>query len=286
MSNYGRKRSASGVVFVPDPRQDGYVQCQFKGIKETLMHRFVCTLFHGSCPGEGFTVHHKDGNRSNNHATNLEWVDWETQHHYKSYRANAWVRNRSDNVDMEGEVWIEVDPNNGKAAVSNFGRWKDNRYGRRSSPIAATDGYVNVTLYYENKKLHDMVCTAFHGPKPTDQHTANHKDNNKSNNNKDNLEWMSRSEQVTYCYSMGKKRTKAKSQGKPTLARRVGDINWVEYKTVNMAAQAFGVSPGNAAACARGKYNATKGVEFKYLAPSDTLNGEVWKDVIISDWVR
>lgn len=38
------------------------------------VHRIVCRLFHGEPPTEGCQVNHKDGNKSNNCAWNLEWL--------------------------------------------------------------------------------------------------------------------------------------------------------------------------------------------------------------------
>lgn len=53
--------------------------------------------------------------------------------------------------------------------------------------------YVGVTLSYP-KYVHRVVCEAFHGPPPTDKHTVEHIDGNKKNNHKDNLCWLSMSE--------------------------------------------------------------------------------------------
>lgn len=37
------------------------------------VHRLVALTFQ-ECPGEGYEVHHKDEDRSNNHNSNLKWV--------------------------------------------------------------------------------------------------------------------------------------------------------------------------------------------------------------------
>ena len=42
--------------------------------KEITVHRLVCAAFHGPAVGERQDVNHKDGARSNNRASNLEWV--------------------------------------------------------------------------------------------------------------------------------------------------------------------------------------------------------------------
>ena len=52
---------------------NGYVQATLRAYNKTVyVHRMVADLF---CPtGTGITVNHKDGNKTNNHYTNLEWV--------------------------------------------------------------------------------------------------------------------------------------------------------------------------------------------------------------------
>jgi hypothetical protein len=41
--------------------------------KTVLVHRIVCEAFHGPPPSPRHVAHHKDANRLNNHAGNLEW---------------------------------------------------------------------------------------------------------------------------------------------------------------------------------------------------------------------
>lgn len=49
--------------------------------------------------------------------------------------------------------------------------------------------------------VHVLVCLAFHGEPPSERHTdVNHKDGDKHNNHPDNLEWMTRSENITHSY--------------------------------------------------------------------------------------
>lgn len=50
----------------------------------TSVHKCVCTAFHGVAPINKPWVNHKDGQKSNNHATNLEWtsISENIQHAY------------------------------------------------------------------------------------------------------------------------------------------------------------------------------------------------------------
>lgn len=75
----GYKITKSGTVYGPNgklsPRKDvdGYqrVDIRLDGKRFT---RFVHTLVERTFGGNGSEVDHKDGNRSNNHASNLETV--------------------------------------------------------------------------------------------------------------------------------------------------------------------------------------------------------------------
>lgn len=62
-------------------------------------------------------------------------------------------------------------------------------------------GYLYVRLYLEANQggqpfsVHELVCAAFHGPKPTQGHTVAHWDGNRQNNVAGNLRWATQSEQ-------------------------------------------------------------------------------------------
>lgn len=43
-------------------------------------------------------------------------------------------------------------------------------------------------------RVHIIVATAFHGPKPTKEHVVDHIDTNRRNNRPDNLRWVTRLE--------------------------------------------------------------------------------------------
>lgn len=64
-------------------------------------------------------------------------------------------------------------------------------------------GYLRVALTSnynsETKKVHRLVAEAFIGPIP-DLYTINHKDGNKTNNHVDNLEIVTRSENLLHLY--------------------------------------------------------------------------------------
>lgn len=89
---------------------------------------------------------------------------------------------------LEGEVWKLY--KNGKH-VSNMGRvklksgWIYTPYPSRGEIYAKFHG----TLF------HSVVCTLFHGARPSRHHTVDHRDRDPTNNKAENLEWKTPSEQ-------------------------------------------------------------------------------------------
>lgn len=73
-----------------------------------------------------------------------------------------------------------------------------------------------------SKQVHEVICTAFHGPRPSPKHLIHHKNENKLDNRASNLEWTLHNT--------------ALSCGKP-CERRLPDGNWTRYISVAEAAR-------------------------------------------------
>lgn len=96
-------------------------------------------------------------------------------------------------------------------------------YGTRTkSSRTAKHSYMNVSnRFYGNLKVHQLVCEAFHGPRPFLTAVVIHIDENGTNNEKSNLKWGTQKENlnapgfIKYC----KSRT---GENSPVHKRRVG----------------------------------------------------------------
>lgn len=82
-----------------------------------------------------------------------------------------------------------------------------------------TIGYPVVQLWRDNKKgtlyIHRLTAENFI-PNPENKEEVNHKDGNKANNSLENLEWVSRKENMNHAYENGliKESTNANKNGK------------------------------------------------------------------------
>lgn len=71
---------------------------------------------------------------------------------------------------------------------------------KRRSAGRHSGGYIT----FDGQYVHRIVCRAWHGPPPTPQHEVNHKDFDKTNNHPDNLEWVTRVENVRHAARAGR----------------------------------------------------------------------------------
>lgn len=110
------------------------------------------------------------------------------------------------------EIWKDVVGWGPAYKVSNLGNVMScNNTGRNGiitgrkprilKPFKDRGGYVNVRLcnnkIEKTRMIHRLVAMAFI-PNPENKEQVNHKDSNRANNHVDNLEWVSRRENITH----------------------------------------------------------------------------------------
>lgn len=124
------------------------------------------------------------------------------------------------------EIWKDIEGYEGIYQVSNTGKvrsldrkvWNYTKKGRILKMHNNGHGYYNVSLHSKEKNekhvyIHILVAKAFI-PNPNNYEQVNHKDFNKLNNCVDNLEWVSRKQNVlhyresAYCKKVEKQRNK------------------------------------------------------------------------------
>lgn len=87
-------------------------------------------------------------------------------------------------------------------SLKNYRQWKPGRF---INQYKNSNGYLYVVLYFskirKHKKVHLLVLETFVGKKPG--HECNHKNGIKADNRLNNLEWMTRSENIKHSYKNG-----------------------------------------------------------------------------------
>jgi len=101
---------------------------------------------------------------------------------------------------IQSELWAPSVPG---YEVSSCGRIRNSRSGRFLHPSPNDKGYLCVNLRVEKKlkrvRVHRLVASAF-CPNPSSMPEVNHKDGRRDNNNYTNLEWCSRSYNLTHSW--------------------------------------------------------------------------------------
>ena len=112
---------------------------------------------------------------------------------------------------MTNEIWKEI-PDYDGYLVSNFGRVKSFKFKtpRILKPALRNDGYLQLNLFKDGKQkhfcVHRLVAEAFI-PNSENKFEVNHKDEDKTNNRVENLEWVTRKENLRHAVEQGLKKS-------------------------------------------------------------------------------
>lgn len=185
------------------------------------------------------------------------------------------------------EIWKPVIGKEKYYDVSNLGRvrrkerWtkridgKYNHFNQKIIKPATTKiGYVYICMFINRKKagefLHRIVAKAFlpHNALKTE---VNHKDGNKQNNNVDNLEWVTRQENIRHAYNSGLAhgcKGKNNKRSKPIAALDINTNKIVKtYENAHDAANKLGHKDAcsHIASCCRGTRKTCLGFKWKFI---------------------
>jgi hypothetical protein len=136
----------------------------------------------------------------------------------------------------EHEEWRDVVGYEGLYRISNYGRvFSSKRIGNRKDRILvllrrSNGNYRGVDLHKDGickkQTVHRMVATAFID-NPNGYNEVNHKDGIPSNNHVNNLEWVSRSQNMLHAYAIGLKTNLGELNSNHTLTER--EVKFIRY---------------------------------------------------------
>lgn len=175
------------------------------------------------------------------------------------------------------EVWRDITDFEGDYEVSNYGRIKTLIHKESIlKTFIINSGYESVTLKGGNKLVHRIVAREFcKGYKPWLD--VNHKDGNRLNNRSDNLEWVSRKDNIADCIRRGKHnikeahkvahRNKRKSVNQYTI-----DGEFIKtHSSIREAAKTVDVHENSIGKVCRGVQKTSKGFIWKFTKDDDIV---------------
>lgn len=164
--------------------------------KNYLVHRLVAEAFVPN-PNNYNVVHHKDENKLNAAADNLEWVTMSENVKASIHKWKTREKNEKYLGEFDEDNWRQLE-NFPEFYICRDGRVVNSKTRNILVP-SNRNGYLRVNLYHEghNTKLslHRLLYSAFIGPVPDDM-VIDHIDGNKSNNDLSNLRLVSQSDNM------------------------------------------------------------------------------------------
>ena len=200
-----------------------------------MVHRLVAEAF---CPNpNNYTiVHHKDGNKLNNSADNLEWVT-----NQENIKASIYQRKKAQSndyfLDDFDKTWKPY-PEFSNYWVNQDGRVVNEKTKKILVP-SERNGYLRLNFFYNKnnykRSLHRVLYETFIGPIPKGM-LVDHIDGNRSNNALSNLHLVTQSDNMKAAMANG-------HSGQIPVLQFDKQGNFIqEFPTIQAAADAIGVT--------------------------------------------
>ena len=171
------------------------------------------------------------------------------------------------------ETWKPISGYEGLYEVSNLGNVRSlkraNTNGRVLKQGWRPNGYLIVSLSKNNRQktklTHRLVAEAFI-PNPNRLSEVNHKDGNKENNCVDNLEWVTRMDNVKHSIETGLKKPVFNNPLRSKVVNQYSVDGKLlhTYPSTGEAERQTGIRHGNISKCCNGKTPTAGGYVWEY----------------------
>ena len=185
--------------------------------------------------------------------------------------------------DLEEEWRDAKHPNTGSILpglmVSNCGRLWSFRRGCSWLGSLSSAGYYRVNTARGVLLVHRIVSRTFLGKPEADRLEVNHKDCDRGNNRVQNLEYVSRSENMKHSYIQKAGHPRKIINGKPVQARRLScEGPWQDFQSIGAAALHAAVSRHTISKICKGRAMPCRDWDFRFLKEEE-LPGEEWRQI-------
>ena len=161
----------------------------------------------------------------------------------------------------------------GSLQVSSLGRVCNAR-GTISLGTLHGSGYKRTQIFGQMWAVHRLVKIAFHGlPKTEEAWQVHHVDGDPANNCLDNLEYVTRTENMLRSYCNPLRRNSGPALSKVVMWRVAGSMSWTTSESITAAAQQLGIPASTVSRCCRNESNA-KGYELRFQHAEDLADLE------------
>jgi len=155
---------------------------------------------------------------------------------------------------------------------ARYDTWMVPRLGNQNA-----HGYMTIKHAGHTYCVHVLVCYAFHGRRPSPQHTVDHINNDKTDNRACNLRWATKSEQC-----VNRRKSVKRRDSKPIWVWRLldGRATAILYRSADEAiSSGVRAHSANLRKVANGSYGQTAGygAEFQHTEPQ--IDGEVFRSI-------
>lgn len=232
--------------------------------KDYLVHRLVAETFLPN-PEILPQVNHIDGNRLNNDISNLEWAS--ASDNIKHSWEKIGRKKRQQICPINEEIqnlpsWKRY--KNTNYWFSKDGRGANLKTGKYLNPVMTPEGYLRFNLYFNKVSTtimaHKLIYLVFHPEEVLlANEQINHIDGNKLNNNINNLEKITRTENMLHSYYQ-------LNQNVVQILQCDKNNNIIaEYPSMSEAARQNGFAVSGISLAVNGKLKTYKGFVWKQV---------------------